>query len=300
MAKLYFKKVSGIIFMAGVLLILMIISAKADVQWGNPTTAIFTTGFEGYICSDDGAIWTTYITGGAIEIFTLNDCSRDSSKSYDTSRILLADGKCCPSNKPICQQNTTGGKYDCIQNTVSPVLSCEDYSTDHCGDANSLAREELTNSNYYSGTEYGCGHMRSVGNCVESVDCICKVKDGSCKPDGRVSIWNGTATVYKEPASALGYIDRLCGQVSIGDCILDITKKDECNTTNTMVLSSTPTWEPKRIGEVPPDWCVANSKRLPCPAQLNFISISGIIVAVVLIIILYYYISRKKVRGKKK
>ncbi|MFH1711443.1 MAG: hypothetical protein ABH840_03985 [Nanoarchaeota archaeon] len=297
MTHLYSKKVIGIELVIGILFILMISSVGADIEWGNPTQTIFYTGFEGYICSDDGMTWTRSESWGSDITSTLNDCYK--TDSFDVNLVPLNTSACCPSDKPICRENSSNlGQYNCVQDTVHPVFSCEDYDTAHCGNANDLAFEQLTNSNYFAGTGYYCDYFEQRGDCGINVNCICKADGGSCKPDGRVTVWNGTTRLHQGSLSSSVNYSLFCGEtVEIGDCLLDITKTDECNTTNSILLSSTPTWN-SLYGDKP-EWCVANSKRLPCVAQLNFINPLGLIIAIVLIIILYYYLSRRKVKGKK-
>lgn len=284
------KILPGIILM----IVLMAGVVYAAIQWGNPTDSGVRTGLNLPVCKTD-IYGVKYWEKVVNELFdrqnSLNDCYR----ADGVDENLVPNDKCCPANKPLCRQVGTSAVWKC-ESSTNPIDSCEDYSTADCGSSNDIAIEQLTNSNVLSGTKFSCSYSGAVGTCTEYVDCICAVKNGECKPDAKLVIWNGTGMYTKGINENVNYNAICQATVSTGDCIIDITTVDNCNITNTKGVSWTVDWG--GVGDAP-GYCQPGSKDVPCPAQLNFVSLISIILTIILIIILYVIISRKKKVIKK-
>ncbi len=275
----------------GILIVLMASVVYAEIQWGNPAYSGVWTVSNLPMCRTDNGVkyWENVGNDGLVNREdSVNDCYR----ADGVDELLVPNDKCCPANKPICRQQQVGEPWKCVSGSI-PILSCEDYSPADCGSANDIAKEQLTNSNFFSGTKYSCDYPEGeVGICTESINCVCEVNRGVCKPNAKLIIWNGTYMYTKGINENVDY-EAICGAtISTGNCFVDIKTVDNCNTTNTKGVSWTVNWTDGTTAQ--PEYCKSENKNVPCPAQLGFINLASIILAIVLIIILYIIISKKK------
>jgi len=219
-----------------------------------------------------GASWA-YPESGFSPV--MNDCYKE----------VVASGRndCCPSGY-VCDINTD----KCISSLVG---DCGDYKTPaDCN--NDEARVAVVSVNIKTGNRGYCMGFTidewdfGAVHCINSTgNCACLWKNGKCTANYNITKFCTDGA--EEP---------------VGTCSFSISELTNCSAGFRKMIW-TATWSP---GTKPVDAsCDDGEKTVPCPAQLNFSSIEGIIIAVVLIIILYLVMRKKRakpseVKRKKK
>lgn len=224
-------------------------------------------------CADIDGVKYWYSGGKYAPSFS--DCHRDvvadgSSEDCCPDGYECSENKCVPSAIEFCSEIRT--EEECVSH-VGDYVAVGTVEIDEAKEGYCRGKELASWNDEVGGVRVYCSNM--TGNCR------CVWNNGNCEG-------NVTYTTSCSNGDVLSY----------GDCLSFVSQISNCSSGYRLAK-----WEYKWVGvEKEPeksDCERSGERRLPCPAQLGFISVVSVIIAIVLIIV-FYIISRRKVRDSRK